>query len=192
MKFYSYLWLREDGTPYYAGKGSGKRGLQSLGHLTKRPKNRSDILLFYHPTEAEAFESEKAFIKWFGRKDLGTGCLHNFTDGGDDGYKRKPWTLERRAAQSERAKKQGIGGWNKGMKNPAQSERNKGNTYTKGKHTHTPEGNRRISESKKGIPLSKEHCQKLSESHKGRPWSAAQRAACERKKDERFLKTVVW
>ena len=166
MKFYSYLWLRDDGSPYYAGKGSGKRAFQSQGHLTKRPKKRSNILVFYHLTEVEAFESEKAFIKWFGREDLGTGCLHNFTTGGDDGYKRPPWASERRAAQAERCRKQGIGGWNKGMQMPTTAEKMKGNQHTKGKHTHSVEGNRRISESKKNIPLSTAHRAALKAAHR--------------------------
>ena len=34
--------------------------------------------------EAEAFESEIALIDLFGRKDLGTGCLRNLTDGGEN------------------------------------------------------------------------------------------------------------
>jgi len=164
-QFYSYLWLREDGTPYYVGKGSWKRAFQSQGHLTKRPKKRSDILIFNHPTEAEAFASEKAFIKWFGRKDLGLGCLHNFTDGGDDGYRRGPWTPERKAAQAERIRRQGLGGWNKGMQMPTTAEKMKGNTHTKGKHTHSADGNRRISESKKGRALSSEHKAALKLAH---------------------------
>lgn len=84
MGFYSYLWLRDDTSPYYAGKGSGRRAFRGHRHRgLQPPTERSRILLFLHATEAEAFESEKAFIKWFGRKDLGTGCLINHTDGGD-------------------------------------------------------------------------------------------------------------
>ena len=71
-------------TPYYAGKGSGKRAFQSRGHgALHHPKDISRILVFPHATEAEAFESEMAFIKWFGRKDNGTGVLRNLTDGGE-------------------------------------------------------------------------------------------------------------
>lgn len=84
MEFYSYLWLREDGTPYYAGKGSGRRAYRGHRHRgLQPPRDVSLILVFSHSSEAEAFESEKAFIRWFGRKDSGTGCLINHTDGGD-------------------------------------------------------------------------------------------------------------
>jgi hypothetical protein len=84
MAFYSYLWLRADGTPYYAGKGTGRRAFQSSGHgAIHIPKDRTRILVFPMLTEAEAFESEIALIDLFGRKDLGTGCLRNKTNGGD-------------------------------------------------------------------------------------------------------------
>ena len=164
-KFYTYLWLREDGTPYYVGKGSGRRAYQSQGHLMRRPKDRRNIQITPHATEAEAFEDERRLIKWFGRQDLGTGCLHNFTDGGDDGYRRGPWKQARKDAQAERLKQQGIGGWNKGMRMPTVSEKLKGNTHTKGKHTHSADGNRRISESKKDKPLSASHKDALKKSH---------------------------
>src|ERR1035437_9812227 len=83
MQYYSYLWLREDSSPYYAGKGCGKRAYRSLHHNVNCPADIARILVFLHPTEADAFESEIAFIKWFGRKDIGTGCLRNITNGGE-------------------------------------------------------------------------------------------------------------
>lgn len=92
MIFYTYLWLREDGTPYYAGKGTGKRGRYSCGHRVPCPKDVSRILIQEFPSEADAFEAEKFLIRLYGRKDLGTGCLRNLSDGGDgpSGAKRKP------------------------------------------------------------------------------------------------------
>jgi len=83
MQFYSYLWLREDGTPYYVGKGSGNRAFVRGSHHCSPPKDKSRILIFPMLNEAEAIESEIAIITLFGRKDLGIGCLRNFTDGGD-------------------------------------------------------------------------------------------------------------
>jgi hypothetical protein len=82
-RVYSYLWLREDGTPYYAGKGTGRRAFTNNGHRVRCPKDCSRILIFPMADEVEAFESEIALIELFGRKDLGTGCLRNLTDGGD-------------------------------------------------------------------------------------------------------------
>ena len=83
MDFYSYLWLRLDGSPYYVGKGKGDRAFTSRKHEVHCPDNRARILVFPMAREAEAFESEIALIELFGRKDLGTGCLRNLTDGGD-------------------------------------------------------------------------------------------------------------
>lgn len=70
------MWLREDGTPYYVGKGYGERAFRR----GSPPRNR--ITLLYWPDEATALAYEYYLIDFFGRKDLGTGCLRNFTDGG--------------------------------------------------------------------------------------------------------------
>jgi hypothetical protein len=83
MVFYTYLWLRDDGTPYYAGKGCGDRAFVKRTHRLHPPKNKENILIQEWPTEAGALEGEKLLISIYGRKDLGTGCLLNMTDGGD-------------------------------------------------------------------------------------------------------------
>ena len=82
-EFYAYLWLREDGTPYYAGKGRGTRAFETKGHRVRRPRDQSRILIFPRASEAEAFATEKELIVNWGRLDSGTGCLRNRTDGGE-------------------------------------------------------------------------------------------------------------
>ncbi|VVB52261.1 Uncharacterised protein [uncultured archaeon] len=96
MNFYSYLWLREDGTPYYAGKGFGRRAFKSCGHRVYRPREDSRIVVFPMDSEALAFESEIALIELFGRLDLGTGCLRNLTNGGDGTSGYRPTEAHRR------------------------------------------------------------------------------------------------
>ena len=81
--FYTYLWLREDGTPYYAGKGKALRGFTSSGHRVKCPKDSARIIVQEWPSETDAFNAEKFLIAYYGRLDLGTGCLRNLTDGGE-------------------------------------------------------------------------------------------------------------
>jgi hypothetical protein len=81
-KFYTYAYLREDGTPYYVGKGINRRAYSSHRHIPV-PNDKDKILfLKMNLTEEEAFKHEKYMIAVLGRKDLGTGILRNLSDGG--------------------------------------------------------------------------------------------------------------
>ena len=81
--FYTYLWLRENGTPYYVGKGTDNRGFISDGHIVHRPEDDSRILIQEWLSEEDAFSAEIFLISCYGRKDIGTGILYNRTDGGE-------------------------------------------------------------------------------------------------------------
>ena len=85
--FYTYAYLREDGTPYYIGKGRGDRAYNVYSHRKNGvhvPLDHARILfLKKHLTEKEALDHEKYIIHVLGRKDLNTGILRNRTDGGD-------------------------------------------------------------------------------------------------------------
>lgn len=83
-EFYTYAFLREDRTPYYIGKGTGKRAWSKRRNGVKPPKNKKLILILKKDiSEVEAFKHEVYMIKILGRVDLGTGILCNRTGGGE-------------------------------------------------------------------------------------------------------------
>jgi hypothetical protein len=126
--FYTYLWLREDGTPYYVGKGSGDRAYNQNGHRVRKPSDDARVIVQKFENEDEAFFAEKFLIALYGRIDNATGCLSNLTDGGENppsgkGKKKNPESVKK-TAENNRGKKR------------------------------TEEQRRRISEAHKGLPSS--------------------------------------
>lgn len=73
---------------FYVGKGKKDRAYQK-GNRSKYWKNLVNKYSYIidivdsNLTEDEAFEKEKFYIKFIGRRDLGLGPLVNMTDGGD-------------------------------------------------------------------------------------------------------------
>ncbi len=81
MEYYVYEYLREDGTPYYVGKGQGSRWRQA--HSVTVPPNDRVNFVATNLSEKDAFALEEQLILKYGRKDLGTGILRNLTSGGE-------------------------------------------------------------------------------------------------------------
>jgi hypothetical protein len=81
-KYYCYAYLREDGTPYYIGKGTGKR-IHSKIHSVNLPPLQRRVIVKDNLTNDEALKLEKELISKYGRKEFG-GFLHNKTDGGEN------------------------------------------------------------------------------------------------------------
>jgi len=163
-RFYVYQYLRIDGTPYYIGKGSGRR-FKSKGKNEFRPPSHDRIeIIVENLCEEDAFRLEQYLISWWGRKDIGTGILRNRTDGGEGSSNFSSETREKlreagyRHIISEKGRKK-ISDANKGNKyslgRPV-TEANRirfiesrlGNTYRLGK-THTEEAKEKIRAARK-------------------------------------------
>jgi hypothetical protein len=170
-QYYIYSYLREDYSPYYIGKGSGKRAYNKGPKEVKPPRDKSRIrILKADLTEEEAFLLEKLYILMFGRIDSGTGILRNRSDGGDgsSGY---IVSLEERKKRSERMKGVTRPRWiydkiaasNTGKKASVET-RSKMSAAKKGRSC-TEEHKRKVSEAKKGFKHTDEAKRKMSMGH---------------------------
>jgi hypothetical protein len=113
--FYVYLYLRKDGTPYYCGKGTGTRAWAP--HRIYVPSNDRIAIIAHNLLEEEAFLLEKNLITQYGRKDLGTGLLHNMTEGGEGSSGRITEEIKKNKISKVKTGKPNKGaGWNKGIK----------------------------------------------------------------------------
>ena len=175
--YYIYSYLREDHSPYYIGKGSGRRAYTKGPKEVKPPRDKSRVrILKADLTEEEAFLLEKLYILMFGRIDLGTGILRNKSDGGDgsSGAIRSPEFREK-LRQANLGKKRPqwvydkIAASNKGKK-VSEETRAKISAIHKGKKC-TEEHKRKVSEAKKGFKHTEEAKQKMSTSKRGKSLS---------------------
>jgi hypothetical protein len=206
--FYTYAYLRKDGTPYYIGKGQGKRAF-SKHHKIRPPRDKSRVLFLKTGlTEDEAFKHEIYMIAVFGRKDLGTGILRNRTNGGDGGsgrvvseeerLKKVVSTREVRQRMTEKEKIEWRRKIAESLKGQSWSEetkrKRKENPYipsvqARRKNANSHRGKKRSAETirkmkearKRRAPMSIAQRARISELHKGKEISAAQREAVSRR-----------
>jgi len=177
--YYVYFYLRKNFSPYYVGKGKNNRAWKKDVGEIKCPKDKSKIILVeQNLTELQAFTLERYYIRWFGRKDLGTGILRNRTDGGEGSSGRiLSEETKRKISLSEKGKEAP----NKGKPHSEQtkkkiSEKHKGRpAHNKGKSA-SEETRDLISKKLKGRPAhnkgksaSEETKRKISEALTGKP-----------------------
>lgn len=171
-QFYVYIHKKPDGTPFYVGKGHGKRAYKfrerNPHHQSILDKYKGQIIVevINCINESQAFDLEKAYIKQL--REQGHK-LANMTDGGEGmcGFKLDEQTKERINAinrtkvRTEEFKARVSAQW-KGVKRGEQSaihkqrnaEAKKGNTFRRGAK-HTPESIEKMKESQKRARLLK-------------------------------------
>jgi hypothetical protein len=153
--YYTYAYLREDGTPYYVGKGKGDRAYRKVGKPCATPKDKSKIIyLKTNLTEEQSFNHERYMIFILGRKDLGTGILLNKSDGGEGASGCIPSEETRRKRSAKM----------KGENNPLYGKRGKDSPRYGKKHTQ--ETKDKIRKSLQGNVISEETRIKISEKNK--------------------------
>ena len=150
--YYTYMYCREDGTPYYIGKGKGQR--INNPHRCGLPPVERRKYLKTNLAEEESFRHEMYMIHVLGRKDNGTGILRNLTDGGEgnSGCIQSEETVKKRV-QSRR-----------GYKPPEELKKRISKTLIG--HKHSEETRKKISKTLTGYKRPKEVVDRMVETKK--------------------------
>ncbi len=126
--YYTYIYFNPvNDIPFYVGKGKENRAnihyrgystnKQVAGYIKNLKEDDIDpkIEIIYTTNETAAFWLERCFIAAYGRKDSGSGCLLNHTNGGEgsDYWKGRTHTEEYKKSMSESTK--GSIPWNVGI-----------------------------------------------------------------------------
>lgn len=167
-EYYVYAYLREDGSPYYIGKGKERRAWEQHrvnGKGVHTPKEYKRIVLLHEDlSEPEAFDLEIELITKYGRQDLGTGILKNMTNGGE-GSSGTSQDTNWKKGSSKRGKQPSVETRQK------ISEANKTRNYP---NSHTKEVRQKLSETTKkswetrSRTISEEQKKKISDAAKER------------------------
>ena len=137
-RFYVYTYSYPDGTPFYVGKGTGRRYKRHLeqAKYAKKVKSwcakivKSLIKKDQYPIihriinnidEELALLIEQEYIDKYGRRDINTGILVNATDGGEAGMTYAPEIrnaiIDKLVEGGKKTRfKKGQTAWNKGTK----------------------------------------------------------------------------
>lgn len=161
-RYYIYLHLRKDGTPFYVGKGTGPRCNSRIrGNEWKRivqeeynEKFPEVKILADNLSEEESYEMEKKVIKEYGRVADG-GILINVHPGGEmhEGAAIRPYLPPKNKDVETKRKK--MSARFSGVNNPFYGKK------------HTPETAERIRMAKIGQKHSEESKEKMSEKKSG-------------------------